>query len=316
MTEVIQETSLSKDIFSDKEIEIIKATIMPNCTDHELLMFMKICGRTKLDPFARQIYAIKNEVWNKKLQQTEAKYMFVVSIDGMRLIADRSGKYEGQTDTQWCGADGLWTDVWLKSIPPSAARVGVYKHGHRQPTFAVATWNSYAKISKDGRAIGTWAKMPDLMLAKCSEALALRKVFPHELSGVYSEDELDQAIKEVTPIQNESNVLSPPVKLKDVRSLPVEPIKPSLDSSSSHRRELNDNPTHQTIAGGDNFTSGNYVVPGGAYEGRCIKDLSPEIIQSMVSYFNEHGSVVLSKYPWFEEFLWHAELFEKDSVKA
>lgn len=174
--------------------------------------FLSHCHRTGLDPIARQIYCIERG----------GKWTTQISIDGARLVAERSKQYQGQTPVEWT-ADGVtWTQVWLSKDNPAAARVGVYRAGFQAPLYAVATWDAY----NAGTPI--WKKMPALMLGKCAEMLALRKAFPQDLSGLYSSEEMAQADKPA-PVEQPSQTPAPTKAAVAPEPAPAEPRMPSKD---------------------------------------------------------------------------------------
>ena len=165
--------------YTTEQIQLIARTIAKGCSQDELSLFIGQCKRTRLDPFAKQIYCLK----------MGGRLVIMTSIDGFRLIAQRSGQYAGQEGPFWCGADGAWQDVWLSDDPPAAAKVGVLRHDFAEPCWGVARFATYA------RETSPWREMADLMIAKCAESLALRRAFPQELSGLYTQDEMDQSEK-------------------------------------------------------------------------------------------------------------------------
>lgn len=180
--------------WTDEEKKLVKSLIAPGASDNELRLFQAQCQRTGLDPFSRQIYAIMREQWDPTTRQKVKKMTIQTSIDGFRVIAQRSGKYAGQEGPYWCGPDGEWKDVWLSDELPAAAKVLVFHKDFDRPISGIALFNEYAARNKDGGLIGLWKKgeKPSVMIAKCAEALAFRKAFPNDLSGLYTAEEMSQ----------------------------------------------------------------------------------------------------------------------------
>lgn len=175
MTTEITETKPQPPTAINPQIELIRRTVAKGATDDELRLFLHQCKKTGLDPLAKQIYFQKRSTKNGDIVTV------ITSIDGYRLVADRTGKYAGNDDP-----------VFDDEVTPRKATVTVYKliNGERCAFSASARWDQYFPGDAQGFM---WRKMPHLMLGKCAEALALRKAFPAELSGVYTKEEMEQA---------------------------------------------------------------------------------------------------------------------------
>jgi phage recombination protein Bet len=182
---------LAKIEYTQDEVKLIKSQIAPKANDNELKLFLYQCQRTGLDPLTRQIYAIHRKSGN------EEKMTIQTSIDGFRVIAERSGVYAGQSEPEFIHeGDGLLKccKITVRKFAPNGQ---IY-----DAAVGVAFWDEYVQQKdewkngqKTGKKIVTemWSKMPHTMLSKVAEALALRKAFPQDLSGLYTADEMQQA---------------------------------------------------------------------------------------------------------------------------
>lgn len=195
------ETAIAKTVTTElvlnpkdgEKMKLLADTICKGATPMQLDLFVSAANRYGLDPFLRQIHAVIRGGKDGPAMTIQ------VGIDGFRTLAERTGKYNGQGQTEWCGPDGHWMDVWLQKEPPRAARCTVYRKGWDHPVVAIATYEEYKQTKFDGGVNAMWGKMPALMLGKCAEALALRKAFPSELSGLYAPEEIQNSPMQEAP---------------------------------------------------------------------------------------------------------------------
>lgn len=176
--------------FSPQQMDILKNTICKGVTNEEFEVFLMACVKTKLDPFMKQIYAVKRR--GKKPDGTWGETMTIqTGIDGYRLIAERTECYSpGQEPTYTYDPQG-------KLVSATAYVKKMTRDGTWHSVSASAYIDEYCQRTKEGHPMGMWANMPRTMLAKCAESQALRKAFPAEMSGVYTKEEMAQAEAEI-----------------------------------------------------------------------------------------------------------------------
>lgn len=173
--------------YSEDQMQLLVDTIAKGCDPNEFKLFIEIAKMSRLNPFTGQIRPVKR--WNSALER-EAM-VIQTGIDGYRAIASRTGQVAGIDDAKFDTEE---------EEHPNWAKVTVYRRneGEKVPFTATARWKEYVQIKKGkngqpDRPNAMWSRMPYLMLAKCAEALALRKAFPDDLAGIYTDEEMGQA---------------------------------------------------------------------------------------------------------------------------
>lgn len=165
--------------FSDEQRQMIRDTYANGATDAEFAVLMEVAKARRLNPLLRQIHFVSR--WDNKKGRNV--WSCQVSIDGLRAIAQRTGLYHGQDEPVYQERDGKL----------ECAKVAVWRRDWPRPAVGVAYWSEYVQTDRDGRPTQFWSRMPHVMLAKVAEALAMRKAFPEDTSGLYVHEEMAQA---------------------------------------------------------------------------------------------------------------------------
>lgn len=167
---------------SQEKLDLVRQQIAPNAPDDVLELYFERCRIAGADPFSRMFYAVSRNVKNG--EKWETRWNIETTIDGFRSIAESTGEYDGQDEPVF---------AYDKDGKIVSCKITVYRKGMTRGVTAVAFWDEYVQLTRDGRLGPMWQKMPHGQLSKCCEALALRKAFPRQLSGLYTNDEMAQA---------------------------------------------------------------------------------------------------------------------------
>lgn len=158
---------------TEEQLDLVRRTVAVGATEDELRLYLYDCNRQRVHPLDKLLHFTKRG----------GKYTPITSIDLMRTRAADTGEYAGSDDAIFNGATGTQT---------FSATVTIWRivKNMRVSFTASARWSEYCPSKGQDYM---WTKMPHTMLAKCAEALALRKGFPRQLAGLYAKEEMDQA---------------------------------------------------------------------------------------------------------------------------
>ena len=173
-----RQTTAGKNIFrvSDQEFD-------------ELVIF---CEEKQLNPLLKQVHFMP--FFDK--EKNKGTVSPHVSIEGLRLKAERTGRYVGQIGPEWCGEDGEWREAWtMHPTPPTACRVQVLRSDFTRPVSGVVMYSEFSQNTTQ------WKARPAHLLSVRAEAQAFRKAFPDELGGLYMAEEAAAARDEARESQ-------------------------------------------------------------------------------------------------------------------
>jgi phage recombination protein Bet len=222
--------------FSPEQEQLIRDSFANGASEQEFAVLMEVARARRLNPFLRQIHFVKR--WNSQLRREV--WSAQAAIDGLRSIAEDSGKYAGQDEPEF--------EYGEEKTPKNPhgirlCRVKVYRKDWPRPCVGVAHWSEYVQTTKEGQLTPFWRDKGHVMISKCAEALGLRKGFPEEMAGLYVPEEMGQEpLPELPPRKLGSGAAGPGTRISphDHPDAPDDPTKELDGVFSGMMRELHD----------------------------------------------------------------------------
>lgn len=193
-------------LYDPRLVQIVRMTAAKDANDIEFEMFVNTARHLNLDPLRNQIYCF---IFNKDNAE-KRKPTTIIGITGYRSVAARTGNYRPDDEEPKIikRKTAVNPDTNPLGIVSATVKIYVYLHGEWHKVVGKAKWDEYVPLADtwldDGRGNrrqegkarldpkSNWAKMPELMIAKCAEALAIKKAFPDVFANTYEEAEIDR----------------------------------------------------------------------------------------------------------------------------
>jgi len=167
---------------TERQVAILRSAgrFPSDATPREIAFGLEVARRIGLDPWLGQVKFLRFE--------SADKIHAFVGIDGMRSLAERSGKYDGrEIEVEMVkGPDGTEN--------PVRAVCRVYRKDWSRPLVEEVRFVEAVRRRQDGQPTRPWTEMPITMLRKAAEERALRAAFPLQLSGVYGGEEAPDGV--------------------------------------------------------------------------------------------------------------------------
>jgi phage recombination protein Bet len=213
----IETGTLARDTWDDERVSLIRRMYCKGASQEEFEVFIETCKRTGLSPLMKQIYCIMRKSGGQEQMTIQ------VGIDGFRLIADRTGRYVP-------GREASFTYDAKNKIATATAYVKKLVAGEWHEIAATVRWEEFAAGGN------FWQNMPHHQLSKVAEAHALRRAFPADLSGLYIQEEMDQADREPRPRVEEAHPAALPARTHQTPSTAPQP-KPAPSARVAEQKE-------------------------------------------------------------------------------